>query len=275
MNDVVAKIIFSNPENVSLLEDLVSTILNKKVHIVEVIPEATWIGSRKEEKTTRTDMLIRTEEEWVLFEIQGYKDVYYEQRITSSVARAINMQLKKGKTYHTLKKVVVISIGVGYMENPPGFQGKTVRVLEQYKDIQLFNQVEHYFIDLKKYAELKEIDIHNAKHQWAEFFLYERMEVLCKMAKENDKIREGLEILDKLREDENIWIQIERADEARMLHRLEVGTAKEDGIAIGEKKGIAKTIKNMLKKGMKDDIIKEITGITQKELEEQKALLQV
>lgn len=95
------------------------------------------------------------------------------------------------------------------------------------------------------------------------------------MAKENDKIREGLEILDKLREDENIWIQIERADEARMLHRLEVGTAKEDGIAIGEKKGIAKTIKNMLKKGMKDDIIKEITGITQKELEEQKALLQV
>lgn len=169
----------------------------------------------------------------------------------------------------------MISIGVGYMENPPEFYGKTVRVLEQYKDIQLFNQVEHYFIDLKKYAELKEIDIHNAKHQWAEFFLYERMEVLYKMAKENDKIREGLEILDKLREDENIWIQIERADEARMLHRLEVGTAKEDGIAIGEKKGIAKTIKNMLKKGMKDDIIKEITGITQKELEEQKALLQV
>jgi len=298
MNDVVAKIIFSNPDNRSLLEDLISTILNKDIYVLEVIPEATWIGNREEEKTNRTDMFLRTKEEWILFEIQGYEDPYYEQRITSSVAKAINLQLKKGECYATLKKVIVISIGTGFLKSLPAFYGKTVRVLEEYKDIQLFNQVEHYYLDIEKYATLPEIDIHNRKHQWAEFFKYERMEVLYKMAEQNDKVKKGLEILDKLRADETTWIQIERADEARELRRLELGSAKADGIAIGKEQGInigkaqginigkeqgitigkwemlQKTIKNMLKKRMTDEMIKEITGINQKELEKQKELLQ-
>jgi len=299
MNDVVAKIIFSNPENLSLLEDVIGAILKKKVHIVEVTPEASWIGNREERKTTRTDMFIRTKGEWILLEIQGYVDPYYEQRITSSIASAIHMQLKKGESYNTLKKVIAISIGEGCIKNTPTFYGKTVRVLEEYKNIELFNQVEHYYLDINKYATLSEIDIHNRIHQWAEFFRYERMEVLDTMAKENDKIREGLKILDKLREDEQTWIQIQRADDARMFHRLEIGTAKENGIAIGREEGrkegrkegreegklegivegklqaLQNTIKNMLKKGMTDGMIKEITGINQKELEKQKELLQV
>jgi len=274
LNDVVAKVLFSNPDNRSLLENLISTILNKEVHIQEVIPEATWIGNRKEEKTNRTDMFVKTKEEWVLLEIQRYEDPYYEQRITSSIAKAINLQLKKGDSYHTLQKVIAISIGTGFMTDPPAFYGKTVRVLEAYKNIELFNQVEHYYLDINKYAELSEIDIQNRKHQWAEFFKYERMEVLYKMAEQNDKVKKGLEILDKLREDETTWIQIERADEARMLHRLEIGTAREDGHREGRLEAIQETIRNMLKKKMPDDMIREITGMNQTELEKQKALLQ-
>jgi len=63
-----------------------------------------------------------------------------------------------------------------------------------------------------------------------------------------------------------------------MFYRLDIGTAREDGHREGKIEGrleaIQETIKNMLKKKMPDDMIREITGINQKELEKQKALLQ-
>ena len=152
-------------------------------------------------------------------------------------------------------------------------------------------------LDLEKYQELKEIDIDNPIHQWAEFFRYEREEELAMIAERNEKVEKALEEMERLTADKETWIQVERIREARLHQRLAIGSAEARGKAIGEEIGeargeargerngirmgkelgktetIKETIKNMIKEGIKDDLIVKVTGVSKKELEKQKALI--
>ncbi len=299
LKDIAAKIVLGKPYNRSILENLLSAILQEKVEVERVEVETSWLGSRIEEKVSRSDIKIETKKAIILLEIQNYEDGTYEIRITGYIAKCITEQLEKGIPYQELKKVIVISItdNCDIAPNVPTFYAKTVRVLDEYRDIPIFNLVEHYILDIQKYRKLKEVDLDNRIHQWAEFFKYEEEEKIKMVTKKNIDIEKALEEYDRLMADEEVRKQLQAIHYARLENKIMIESAKyagrEKGIQEGMEKGMQKGmqkgkqegrkegkqeermkhIKNMVKEGLSDELIMKITQITKKELQKEKQVL--
>ncbi len=283
LKDIAAKIVLGKPYNRSILENLLSAILQEKVEVERVDVETSWLGSRIEEKVPRSDIKIETKKAIILLEIQNYEDCTYELRITGYIAKCITEQLEKGIPYQELKKVIVISItdNCDIAPNVPTFYAKTVRVLEEYRDIPVFNLVEHYILDIQKYRKLKEIDLDNRIHQWAEFFKYEEEEKIKMVTKKNIDIEKALEEYDRLMADEEVRKQLQAIHYARLENKIMMESIKyegrQKGIQQGRQEGIQeermKHIKNMVKEGLSDELIMKITKLTKKELDKEKAVL--
>ncbi len=295
LKDIAAKIVLGKSYNQDILENLLSSIIQEPVEIVKVDVESSWIGSKIEEKITRSDIKIETKKAFILLELQNYPDDTYDIRITGYVAKCIIEQLERGTNYQDLKKVIVISISdhCDVIQDMPGFYGKTIRVLDEYRNIPVFNMVEHYILDIEKYRKCKVVDLNNPIHQWAEFFKYEEEEKLAMVAKKNVNIQKALEEYDRLMGDEEIRKQLESIREARQERRLELGSARyagrEQGLKEGREKGIKEgikegkekgkreekleTIKYMLKEGASDEFIIKVARITKQELQKEKAVL--
>ena len=237
IKDKVFKIIFGKPYNTDILEDFLQAITGEPVHITNVQTEMYWGGDTLEEKQMRSDMVIETENSCDLLEIQAYNDKEYEARATSYEGKLIIYQLQKIKSYTSLKRMRFISVMDSSIVTMPDFYGKTIRVLEEYKHIPVFNLVEHYILDLAKFKKIQEIDIHNRLHQWTEFLRFDRREVLEMIAKENKNIEKALKEIDRLMGDEETRRKIQSIWEARLDKEIEINTARDIGIEIGEKNG--------------------------------------
>ena len=246
-----------------------------------------------EEKQMRSDMVIETENSCDLLEIQAYNDKEYEARATSYEGKLIIYQLQKIKSYTSLKRMRFISVMDSSIVTMPDFYGKTIRVLEEYKHIPVFNLVEHYILDLAKFKKIQEIDIHNRLHQWAEFLRFDRREVLEMIAKENKNIEKALKEIDRLMGDEETRRRIQSIWEARLDKEIEINTARDIGIEIGEKNGYAigeqagmvkgeklgickerkKHLTSMIQAGIADELIVKVMQISMKELQKEKQAL--
>ena len=279
LKDIAAKIVLGKSYNRGILENLLSSIIQEKVEIEKVEVESTWLGSHIEEKVTRSDLKIETKKACIILELQNYADDTYDKRIIGYEAKYIIEQLEKGKSYEDFKKVIVISIcdHCHVIPEMPSFYGKTVRVLEEYRHIPALNIVEHYILDIQKYRELKEVDLNNPIHQWAEFFKYGEEEKLNMVAKKNINIQKALEEYDRLMGDEEVRKQLERIRQARQERRLELGSAinkgRKEGMKAGAKEEKLKSIKNMLKEGISDELIMKISQISKQELQKEKQAL--
>ena len=239
IKDKVFKIIFGKPYNRDILEDFLQAVTGEPVHITNVQTEMYWGGDTLEEKQMRSDMVIETENSCDLLEIQAYHDKEYEARATSYEGKLIIYQLQKIKSYTSLKRMRFISIMDSSHIDMPEFYGKSIRVLEEYKHIPVFNLVEHYIVDIAKFREIKDMDMHNRLHQWAEFLRFDRREVLEMIAKENNKIEKALKEIDRIMGDEETRRKIQSIWEARIDKEIEINTARDIGIEIGEKNGYA------------------------------------
>lgn len=273
LKDIAAKIVFGKSYNRGILENLLSAILKEPVKIINVETEVSWIGSTTKEKVTRSDIRIETTKAFIILEFQNYEDGTYEIRLTGYVAKCIIEQLEKGVKYQDLKKVIVISISdhCTIAEDMPSFYGKSVRVLDENREISIFNTVEHYIVDLKKYRQMQNVDLNDTICQWAEFLIYEKEKKIMEISNKNEKIKEALKEYDRLMGDEETRKELERIREARQETRLALGSARYEG----EKAERRKNLKNMLKKGIPDDMIVEILGITKQDLLKEKGLLNV
>jgi len=285
VKDQVMKIIFGKEYNQDILQDFLQTILQEEVHIIRVQTEVTWKKNILEEKTMRSDILVETEEGINLIEFQSYYDGQYEVRLICYEADLIQDRLLVQKSYNALKKGRIITIADKPVIKIPSYYGKTVRVLEEDKNLPILNHIEHYIVDISKFKE--EIDLNNPLHQWIQFLKFENEEVLEMIAEKNEKIKRALEEMDRLMGEEDVRRSLQAMLNARLERELEINTAREDGEAVGLERGIAKgkevgrqetiqfTIKNMLQEGIADELIEKITGISKKELQKQKELVGV
>ena len=129
-----------------------------------------------------------------------------------------------------------------------------------------------------KFEETKP-DVTNPLAQWLLFLEYKRKELLNMLAEKEERIRRAMEEMEALRADEEAREYINYIEGAREMRRFELGAERAYGMAKGEERGRklgkAETIRNMLRKGLADDLIVEVTGISKEELQKQKALLEV
>lgn len=204
-----------------------------------------------------------------------------DKRSPIYITKIYSDQLKEGDSYVEVKKVAVINIlnfnyyernsyhSVGRMKFENSKENEKVDMGYILEEQYVTDDLEMHFIELPKFRK-KNPDISSKLDQWLWLICGEEEKI--KMAKnENEKIKEAKSELEKL----------EMSAEDRELYELRLKAIRDeiniresgytDGMKDGEEKGkkqkSIEIAKNMLKKQIPLELIEELTGISQSEIE--------
>ena len=274
--DVVFKRIFTDKNNVDLLQDLLSAILdipsnsikNIEVKNGELPPEA--IGN----KFGRLDISLEFENTLVNIEMQVNKQSDFSDRVLFYWAKLYTSSLKAGDDYGQIQSSISINIVDFNMFECKEFHS-AFTMMEKKRYEVLSDKCQIHFLELNKLAEepktkleiwLKLIDAESE----------EELDMLANMESsmiENTPIQKAIMVVKELSADEKLKELARLREKALHDEASALKTAKEEGRTEGRTEGIIEGIEkvalNMLKQG---NIVKEqiaaLTGLSLSRIEE-------
>ena len=265
-DDIMFKAFFSRAGNEKFLKSFLNAILGEEIKIKKVIHDARLEQMAREEKYGILDLDVELENGKIInIEMQMKNNNNMEERTTFYAGKKISEQLEIGYNYKQLKKVIIISILNYNFIDLPEYVTKTIRVADKHREYEINNNVEYYYIELKKFRE-QNPDMKEPINQWLAFIDMERGDLLEMAEKENKTIKEANEYYEVLTGD----AELKRLAEIRLMSALEeqsaLDTAKSEGYNAGIEQGAEQKkieiAKKLLEKGMKIEEIEEITGLS-------------
>ena len=279
--DYAFKRVFGRNGNEGILKDFLESILD--IEIKDIIIQNPEIP--KNMRDSKIGILdVRAEingKEIIEVEMQVQNQYNIDKRSPIYITKIYSDQLKEGDSYVKVKKVAVINIlnfnyyernsyhSVGRMKFENSKENEKVDMGYILEEQYVTDDLEMHFIELPKFRK-KNPDISSKLDQWLWLICGEEEKI--KMAKnENEKIKEAKSELEKL----------EMSPEDRELYELRLKAIRDeiniresgytDGMKDGEEKGkkqkSIEIAKNMLKKQIPLELIEELTGISQSEIE--------
>lgn len=279
--DYAFKRVFGRNGNEGILKDFLESILDIEIKNITIqnpeIPK-----NMRDSKIGILD--VRAEingKEIIEVEMQVQNQYNIDKRSPIYITKIYSDQLKEGDSYVKVKKVAVINIlnfnyyernsyhSVGRMKFEKSKENEKVDMGYILEEQYVTDDLEMHFIELSKFRK-KNPDISSKLDQWLWLICGEEEKI--KMAKnENEKIKEAKSELEKL----------EMSAEDRELYELRLKAIRDeiniresgytDGMKDGEEKGkkqkSIEIAKNMLKKQIPLELIEELTGISQSEIE--------
>ena len=250
--DWAAKKILRDKANFSILEGLITVLLNEPVHIIELL-ESESNQQGIDDKFNRVDIKARnSKDEIIIVEIQLTRELYYLERILYGVSKAITEHIHLGDKYDQVKKVYSISIlyfSLGIGEDYV-YRGHTVfEGLTKHDTLQVTTK-EKDAIDMKApddvFPEYYLVRI-NAFDKIAENHLEEWIEYLKTGDIADDTTAPGLQEAKKKLEymamSKSEKLAYDEHINAVMIQNDVLSTAIKEGRAEGRKEGIKEGIK--------------------------------
>ena len=265
-DDIMFKAFFSRAGNEKFLKSFLNAILGEEIKIKKVIHDARLEQMAREEKYGILDLDVELENGKIInIEMQMKNNNNMEERTTFYAGKKISEQLEIGYNYKQLKKVIIISILNYNFINLPEYVTKTIRVADKHREYEINNNVEYYYIELKKFRE-QNPDMKEPINQWLAFIDMERGDLLEMAEKENKTIQEAKEYYEVLTGD----AELKRLAEIRLMSALEEQSALDTARNEGAEQNKIEIAKKLLRKGMTIEEIAEITGLSKAAIEKLK-----
>ncbi len=287
--DIAFKKIFGVEENKDLLISLINSIVGEEDQVTDVT-----LLNPYNPKSFKTDKLSildikATNQDGKRFniEIQISDEADYDKRALYYWAKLYTEQLKASQGYDKLSKAIGIHI-LNFTSIPETKNYHNVfHIKEKTNNLIYFKDLELHTIELNKFTsdtseELSDLvaKIKTSLDVWSAFLTRNDLLKINNLPKElNDtNLKKALQVLNvmnfsseerKLYDDHLKWLMIE----ANTLKKAE-NKAREEGIAIGETRGIEKAAISMLNQKLDDSLIKSVTGFSQDDLDKLKNKLQ-
>ena len=272
-NDYVFKRIFAKPENNAELKEFIEAILNIKINkIVVKNPEIS--KNYADERLGVLDIRAQLDKNTIIdVEMQVTNVSTLVDRNIGYGSRLIAEDTRVRQSYVALKKFISINIlgddllkrntyhSVAHMKFEDIEQSKYVDMGYKEEQEVLTDKIEAHYIELKKFIKSKP-GLRSKLEQWLWLIVGEEEKV--KMASEENKtIEKVVEELDEMSADENERLEAYK----RKLAIIDYNTSIEQAKAEGEKSQQLKIARKLKEKGIKIEEIKEITELTQEEIE--------
>lgn len=272
-NDYVFKRIFAKPENNAELKEFIEAILNIKINkIVVKNPEIS--KNYADERLGVLDIRAQIDKNTIIdVEMQVTNVSTLVDRNIGYGSRLIAEDTRVRQSYVALKKFISINIlrddllkrntyhSVAHMKFEDIEQSKYVDMGYKEEQEVLTDKIEAHYIELKKFIKSKP-GLSSKLEQWLWLIVGEEEKV--KMASEENKtIEKVVEELDEMSADENERLEAYK----RKLAIIDYNTSIEQAKAEGEKSQQLKIARKLKEKGIKIEEIKEITELTQEEIE--------
>jgi predicted transposase/invertase (TIGR01784 family) len=275
-NNYIFQSIFGRNKNKDLSLDLLNAILNlpteRQLTDLEIIENTRLLKEYPKDKLGILDIKAQANTgEWIDIEIQLHNENDMDQRTLFYWAKLFSGQIKEGELYKTLKKAITINILDYNFIQIDDYHTVFHLYEDRRRDYKLTDMLEIHFVELPKFRKSAG-DPRN--HLEGRLFYIEDSpkEVLDLAIQANPTIARAEELLQRLGSLEEVRRYYEAWEKATRDEASRLATAREEGEARGKLNEKFETAGKMLAKGLSDDLIMEMTGLTLNEIAKLKTI---
>ena len=273
--DYVFKRIFGYIGNEEITKGLISSIIQKEISNIELDNNPILEKDLLDDKVGILDIRAKIENKIncnIEMQIVDRKNI--EKRILYYWSKLYNMNIKAGKDYENLEKVIVILITdyeIDSLKEIKKYETKWNIREEEYQKVILTEVMEFYIIELPKYEKYKDKTENEKLNKWIKFI---KEPGGIEMG-DDKEIKKAKEVLEEISQDkrerylaelrEKYILDQKAIEDAGYDKGLREGMTQ--GIAQGKKEEKKKIAKNLLKINMTIEQIEKATGLTKEEIE--------
>lgn len=270
--DIIFQAIFGEVGSENITKDFLEKILKRKIEKISLDQNPILRRELKSDKLGVLDIITELDgKEKCNIEMQLIDKNNIIERMLYYWSKIYTKQIKAGEDYNKLEKTIVILIAdfnIKGLEEVTYHSTWKIMETNYAKKLILTDKLELDIIELSKINGRE-----NEKDQLLDWLIFlenpESERVTLKM-EENENLKDAVEKLNKISEDEKMQRIIELREKAIRDEHAIYEKGVNDGVEKGSKEKELQIAKNMLKKGIKESDIKEITGLTKEEIEELK-----
>ena len=274
--DFVFKKIFGNEKHPNILISFLNAVIKPTDLIKSVQIKNTDIEKEHiEDKYSRLDIKAVTNNgEHINIEIQVKNEYNMIKRSLYYWSKMYEGQLTKGQDYDTLSRTICINIlDFKYLKND-NFHN-CYRLKEKNTNEELTDVMELHFIEIPKLRKLENSeDISDMLEAWITFIESPTSELIDKLEMSSDEIKEAKEELLRLSGNDKERERYEKRFESLLEQNSLLANAERKGLEKGKKEGLKegenrKAIEiaiNLIKNGLDNELIKNTTGLSIKEI---------
>jgi len=282
--DWAIKRLLRNKANFGVLEGLLTVLLGKGIHIIDIL-ESEGNQQSENDKFNRVDIKARnSEDEIIIVEVQITRELYFLERILYGVAKAITEHIELGDMYSEVKKVYSISIlyfdigkGDDYLYHGQNsfvgvHTGDLLQVTTKEKDAivrRLPSEIfpEYFLIRVNEFNKVAVTPL----EEWIDYLKSGHI----RPDTETPGLAEARQKLIYYNMDKTEREAYDRHIDAIMIQNDVLGTAKFEGLMEGriegriegEKKKQLEIARTMKTDGLPTDVITKYTGVSSDEIE--------
>ena len=267
-NDVIFQTLFSKG-NEEITKSLISSIIKQEITYIEMDVATHLKRKYAEDKLGILDLRVKLQDNIQCnIEVQMIDRGNISERMLFYQSKQFASQIVSGNDYTLLHKT--ISIAILNFELP---ETKSLPFCTNWKIIEdkkrqnvLTDKLDLYIIELPVLMREKNKKLSDSLTQWMLFLDNPKSEEVQEIMKKNDNIKKAVDEFDKITKDKELRRIAELREKAILDENSMLSYAERKGL----KKGKNTIAKNMLNKGVEIEFIKEVTGLTDKEIEELK-----
>ena len=252
--DIVFKMIFGEQKHENITKKLIEDIIEEKVDIIKLEETPYLQGSHIDDKVGIIDVRATiNNKNLVDIEMQVLDKHNIEKRILFYWAKLYLNQIKRGEKYSKLERsisIIFLDYEIEKLKELPTHTKWQIRNSKNGKTI-LTEELEIHIIELPKI--MKKEEEGNLK-KWILFLENPDGEEIKKMAEKEKEIKEAIETLEEISQDEQKARLAELREKYIMDREEEMETARDIGLEEGRKQGIKEGIKEGREKGKKEGI---------------------
>ena len=263
--DIIFQAIFGEVGSENITKDFLEKILKRKIEKISLDKNPILRRELKDDKLGVLDIITELDgKEKCNIEMQLIDKNNIIERMLYYWSKMYTRQIKAGDDYNKLEKTIVILIADFNIKGLEEVEYHSTWKIIETNSVKKLILTDKFELDIIELLKIKGRE--NEKDQlldWLIFLENPESERVTRKMKENENLKEAVEKLDRISEDEKMQRIIELREKAIRDEHAIYAKGVDDGI----EKGIMKIAKSMLKKGMNVSDIIENTGLTKEEIE--------
>mgnify|MGYP001042248074 FL=1 len=263
--DIIFQAIFGEVGSENITKDFLEKILKRKIEKISLDKNPILRRELKDDKLGVLDIVTELDgKEKCNIEMQLIDKNNIIERMLYYWSKMYTKQIKAGDDYNKLEKTIVILIADFNIKGLEEVEYHSTWKIIETNSVKKLILTDKFELDIIELLKIKGRE--NEKDQlldWLIFLENPESERVTRKMEENENLKEAVEKLDRISEDEKMQRIIELREKAIRDEHAIYAKGVDDGI----EKGIMKIAKSMLKKGMNVSDIIEITGLTKEEIE--------
>ena len=272
--DIIFQAIFGEVGSENITKDFLEKILKRKIEKISLDKNPILRRELKDDKLGVLDIITELDgKEKCNIEMQLIDKNNIIERMLYYWSKMYTRQIKAGDDYNKLEKTIVILIADFNIKGLEEVEYHSTWKIIETNSVKKLILTDKFELDIIELLKIKGRE--NEKDQlldWLIFLENPESERVTRKMEENENLKEAVEKLDRISEDEKMQRIIELREKAIRDEHAIYAKGLDDGVEKGAREKQIEIAKSMLKENMDIEIIIKITGLTKEEIEKLKEM---